>query len=422
VTKCSSTSLSAAVNGNNQFTGNTYDAAGNLTNDGTYTYTYNAENEITTANGTTYTYDGNRKRVKKTGGTLYFRTIAGDVIAETNLSGATTNEYVVFSGRKIARRDSTGAAFYYQADQLGSIRSGIQSNGALCYDADYTPYGQEMQHTNTCVQKYKFTGYERDSETGLDYAMNRYYNPRLGRFMSPDPSGLALASFNAPQSLNQYAYVLNNPLSAVDPSGLTCVWDDGSYDSFDDPSTGSSASCGSQGGTWFEGNTDDYNSNGNSFLAQIVSVAQNMGWTDLTQSQQDSIASGLNAGLSVDKVTKALSANNDFKRSSNRGLKKYHCDLFGTCYQGPQIDRPDPAKAIKWYLCGDGVFDNVRNYTLEGLGKGAVFGGIFGSEFGPEGTVLGVVGGAVEGFFSGNAVGWLATTGCQAAGMYGPRF
>jgi hypothetical protein len=52
VTKCSANSLSAAVNANNQFTtGYTYDAAGNLTNDGLYTYTYNGENEITSANG-----------------------------------------------------------------------------------------------------------------------------------------------------------------------------------------------------------------------------------------------------------------------------------------------------------------------------------------------------------------------------------
>ena len=80
-------------------------------------------------------------RVKKSSGTLYWRTTTGAVIAETNASGSTTNEYVLFSGRRIVRRDSSGAAYYYQADHLGSTRAGIQANGTLCYDADFTPYG-----------------------------------------------------------------------------------------------------------------------------------------------------------------------------------------------------------------------------------------------------------------------------------------
>lgn len=215
IRQCTATSLSAAVNGYNQFTtGYTYDAAGNMTNDGSYAYTYNAENEITSANGVTYTYDGDRQRVKKSSGMLYWRTIAGAVIAETNLSGATINEYVFFAGRRVARRDSSGNLYYSQMDHLGTTRSitKVTSGGtaSICYDADFTPYGSEMTHTNTCAPTYKFTGYERDSETGLDYAMNRYYSSRSGRFMSAD----------AMASTNRYAYALNNPLSLVDPLGL----------------------------------------------------------------------------------------------------------------------------------------------------------------------------------------------------------
>ncbi len=212
VSQCSSYSFNAAVNGNNQFsTGYTYDGAGNLTNDASYTYTYNAENEITSANGVTYTYDGNGIRVKKSNGTLYWRAIGGSVIAETNLSGTNVNEYVFFGGRRVARRDSGGSLYYYQVDHLGSTRAITNSSGTPCYDADYTPFGQELAHTNSCAQNYKFAGYERDSETGLDYAINRYYNSRIGRFMSADPLG----------STNRYAYALNNPLSLVDPLGLS---------------------------------------------------------------------------------------------------------------------------------------------------------------------------------------------------------
>jgi RHS repeat-associated protein len=67
----------------------------------------------------------------------------------------------------------------------------------------------------------------------------RLSRPHMGRFMSPDPSGMGAASLGNPQSLNLYSYVLNNPLRNTDPDGRECVWDDGSFDSKDDAGTGS---------------------------------------------------------------------------------------------------------------------------------------------------------------------------------------
>jgi hypothetical protein len=72
----------------------------------------------------------------------------------------------------------------------------------------------------------------------------------MGRFMSPDPSGLVYADPTNPQSFNLYSYVMNNPLINTDPSGMECVWDDGSYDASDDPDTGSADKCSGQGGNW----------------------------------------------------------------------------------------------------------------------------------------------------------------------------
>jgi RHS repeat-associated protein len=72
----------------------------------------------------------------------------------------------------------------------------------------------------TCSSHYKFTGYERDTETGLDYAYARYYSSRLGRFMSADPMGLGSADPTDPQTMNAYAYVRNSPTSLVDPLGM----------------------------------------------------------------------------------------------------------------------------------------------------------------------------------------------------------
>jgi RHS repeat-associated protein len=101
-------------------------------------------------------------------------------------------------------------------DQVGS--SVTQANGTVCFDQDYYPYGQEVYSSpGSCPQSYKFTGYERDAETGLDYAFARYYSARLARFMSADPLA---GDVGDPQSLNRYAYVRNNPINFIDPIGL----------------------------------------------------------------------------------------------------------------------------------------------------------------------------------------------------------
>ena len=76
-----------------------------------------------------------------------------------------------------------------------------------------------------CLFKtHKFTGKERDAESGNDYFGARYYSSAMGRFMSPDWSAKAepvpYAKLDNPQSLNLYAYVLNNPLSRADLDGV----------------------------------------------------------------------------------------------------------------------------------------------------------------------------------------------------------
>lgn len=186
-----------------------------------------------------YAYDGNGLRVAKSNGSscgtvdvLYWRNVAGNTIAETDSTGSTTDanyhEYVFFAGRRVARSDpSSGYQYYYFADQIGSTRSVAEvtpsnspADGTVCFNADYYPYGQEIDYTTTCPQSYKFTGYERDGETGLDYAVARYYNDRLGRFMSADP---VAGDTSDPQSLNRYDYVRDNPVNLIDPSGAS-IW------------------------------------------------------------------------------------------------------------------------------------------------------------------------------------------------------
>jgi RHS repeat-associated protein len=86
------------------------------------------------------------------------------------------------------------------------------------------------------VNSSRYTGKERDTESGLDYFGARYYASSMGRWMSPDPSGLYFADPTNPQSFNLYGYVANNPLTNADPTGLDCVHinnETGAYEGFE---------------------------------------------------------------------------------------------------------------------------------------------------------------------------------------------
>lgn len=95
-----------------------------------------------------------------------------------------------------------------------------------------------------------------------------------------DPTSKQYQSFiGNPQNWNRYAYVLNNPLINTDPSGMECVWDDGSYDSEHDKDTGSVGQCQGQGGTWIElGQNDNWSGAANAQLHNAVSNIQNGTW------------------------------------------------------------------------------------------------------------------------------------------------
>ena len=222
VTKCSADPLSVTVLTNNRLSGFGYDAAGNMTSNGGANYTYNAEGQLATAGGVTYTYDGDGNRVKKSNGTLYW---GSGPLLESDLSGSLQREFVFAGGARIARRDiSGGAVYYYFTDHLQSSDVVTNSAGVIQNESDYYPYGGERAYlTNLANQNYKFTGKERDSESGLDEFGARYYANALGRFMIADwavkPTNVPYANFGNPQSLNLYSYVQNNPTTLGDPDG-----------------------------------------------------------------------------------------------------------------------------------------------------------------------------------------------------------
>lgn len=221
----------------NRITGWSYDASGNLLNDGVHAYTYNAESKISKVdNVSAYVYDGSDQRVKKLVGenTRFVYGIGGQLIAEFDGSTGSLKKEYVYGGGTMATiapngRGSTGTQ-YTTTDALGTPRVVTNSAGAVVGRHDYMPFGEElgagvggrtvgMGFGASDGVRQKFTQKERDIETGLDYFIHRYYSSTQGRFVSPD---LLFADQweEDPQSWNLYTYVGNSPLNSTDPFGL----------------------------------------------------------------------------------------------------------------------------------------------------------------------------------------------------------
>ena len=192
-----------------------YDAAGNLLNDGgapTPTVaTYNAENQIVTVSGPSgtgsYAYDGEGRRMKKTVGseTTYYFYGPGGLLCEFSTSNTISTATAASSADK---------TLYHTTDKLGSAVLIINSNGVVIENNRMLPYGEAWQAESTpSTNDKKFTTYQRDQESGLDYAMNRYYANTAGRFNSPDKGALNLS---VPTSLNRYSYVGLDPINHSD--------------------------------------------------------------------------------------------------------------------------------------------------------------------------------------------------------------
>ncbi|MBX3288314.1 MAG: hypothetical protein KF855_03120 [Acidobacteria bacterium] len=200
-----------------------FDSVGNTTEDAQgRTFIYDAENkqvEVKDQYDTTigeYFYDGDGKRIKKivpsTGEvTVFVYSANGQLIAEYST--------VQSQAPKVS---------YTTADHLGSPRILTDENGATISRRDFHPFGEEIATAERIVAlgyqaddvRQKFTTYERDTETDLDFAQARTYNSGLARFMSTDPIYLKKDRLNDPQRLSLYIYVRNSPTVLDDPTGL----------------------------------------------------------------------------------------------------------------------------------------------------------------------------------------------------------
>jgi len=202
----------------------TYDANGNLSTktDGAslWSYTWDAEGRLVQVarDGSTlatFGYDLFGRRVRKVAGgvTTSYTYDGADIVRESR--GGDLLRYVHGPGiDEPLAVDAGETRSYLHADGLGSIVATTDASGNVTSRRQYDAWGN--LEVGADQPGYAFTGREWDPETGLYYYRARYYDPKIGRFISEDPIGFR-------GGVNFYAYVGNRPTNAVDPFGLDYI-------------------------------------------------------------------------------------------------------------------------------------------------------------------------------------------------------
>jgi RHS repeat-associated protein len=224
----------------------TYDANGNLTDDGQYSYAYDVENRVTTVTRDSastlvgqYTYDALGRRVialTSPAGSPATNVMFYDgsrIIEEQDADGTTLATYTYGNYvDEVLTMDRGGKAYYYHPNALFSVEALTDSTGTPAERYSYDAYGgptvmdgsynplplNAWGTAHTAISNsFLFTGRQLDEESGLYFYRARYYAPGKGRFLQRDPLGPV-------DSMNLYEYVRSNPLRNVDPSGTkTCT-------------------------------------------------------------------------------------------------------------------------------------------------------------------------------------------------------
>ena len=121
----------------------------------------------------------------------------------------------------IAVHNGDGTGYFQHADWLGSSRLAVTGGGTVPYDRAYAPFGEIYDETASTNRN--FTGQREDTTPGIYDFLFRQQSQSQGRWLTPDPAGLAAVDITNPQTWNRYVYVANNPLSNVDWMGLYCA-------------------------------------------------------------------------------------------------------------------------------------------------------------------------------------------------------
>jgi len=246
-------SYSYDLNGNRNSSGYTTGSDNTLTGDGTYTYAYDAAGNMTsqtnvstgqltqytwdyrnrltnvlvktsagvTVTNETFTYDMENRRIgDDLNGTQSWTAYDGNNPYADFTSGGTLTERYLY-GRAIDTlfaKYGGSTAIWYLTDNIGSVRELVTTTGAVQDQVTYDPFGNILSESNPSNgDRFKYTSEPWDSSIGLQYNLNRYYDPTDGRWISQDPSGFAAGDDNL------YRYCSNSVESHNDPSGLVAV-------------------------------------------------------------------------------------------------------------------------------------------------------------------------------------------------------
>jgi len=392
---------------------------------------------LVTGKGATFSYDGLDHRIEKvSGGTTYDFLVKPD--------GSQWDEYQGTSHSRVTGGLFTfanGISYFNRADHLGTARVATDYTGAVQRTETSLPFGDGFSETGSFTD---FTGFAAgvwDSEDNSDHFGAREYAKTQGRWLTPDPAGLAAVNPMNPQAWNRYAYVGNNPVTYNDPTGLKrdLGWAPGGGGGFT--------------GLYMQTGGSSYNNWANTFIqsqmaAGFVQISSPVytytspSWSISETShlissgdpddgslpslgpgslQITSSGGGFSLSYDSEDIPQDLLLMAQNEAANNTPNPRVSCNqTTGICVPksmspGPG---PDPVKRLsKEYLCGSSPWQNIENWATEGLTKGFLWGAFMGSETGPGAFVTGV-GEGILGFAGGAIGGSAASAICHYTGVY----
>lgn len=234
ITKSGSSSWMPGYKNSNQYSlaGTLYDNNGNLTNDTFHTYTWDSDGNTATidsttcgTNGTCLTFDAADRIVEKNVAGVITEIEYSPIGKVAVMSGGTQKQaYVPLPGGETL---SPGPDTYWHADWLGTVRlaTGVSAR-TVTFDRAFAPFGEMYNTVTGGTSNPDYTGDTQGTVPGEFDTPFRELHPGQGRWISPDPAGLAAVDPTNPQTWNRYAYVGNMPLTLFDPLGLAGLCDD----------------------------------------------------------------------------------------------------------------------------------------------------------------------------------------------------